>query len=274
MTQQVHKHKKKKAQEIVISQEYLNALNEVPEDFGKLQSRVDRVFEIGRAAGLDDKRIGKDIREKMKEDYSTRTITRVFEKYPDAKQKQNHEKADKMSTFDEGYQKQEFESEDTKPGLELDMEPPPEDEDDDSNSNDSNGNVMGSRTAVAGKLRFPTDEEKECEAQGIGTRNTEPASMFQFHADQFDISKIDEKDRGYLIDGNEHWYTEVRKLKKENEELKKELEGAIRHDRLKLLLLAFKDKDDSELGAAFRKIMEEYADKKTKVKAKSKVKQK
>jgi hypothetical protein len=100
MTQQIEK-KKKSKKEIQISPELENALNELLIDFDKLQPKVDRVFEIGRLEGLNDKQIGKFVRKKMKEHYSIRTITNVFEEYPEAKQKQNHKKVETISTFDE-----------------------------------------------------------------------------------------------------------------------------------------------------------------------------
>jgi excinuclease UvrABC ATPase subunit len=67
------------------------ALNEALEalalDFDKLQSKVDKVFEIGRAEGYPDKEIGSMIREKMRDQYHRNTITNVFAKYPEAKSK-------------------------------------------------------------------------------------------------------------------------------------------------------------------------------------------
>lgn len=70
----------------MISKQLQDALDAIPSpDFEKLQPRVDRVFTIGREEGLGDKEIGKLVRKKMKVHYSRRTVTNVFEKYPDAK---------------------------------------------------------------------------------------------------------------------------------------------------------------------------------------------
>ena len=77
------------------------ALNALALDFRKLQQKVDYVFAIGRKEDYNDKEIGKMIRERMKEHYSEWTIWKVFEKYPDAKQKQNHKKVEKNKTFDD-----------------------------------------------------------------------------------------------------------------------------------------------------------------------------
>lgn len=61
------------------------ALNALALDFRKLQQKVDYVFTVGRKEGYNDKEIGKMIREKMEGQYHKNTITKVFEKYPDAK---------------------------------------------------------------------------------------------------------------------------------------------------------------------------------------------
>jgi hypothetical protein len=54
-------------------------------DFGKLQTKVDAIFEQGRKENFTDKDIGKLIRKEMKvAGYSAGTITRVFDKYPEA----------------------------------------------------------------------------------------------------------------------------------------------------------------------------------------------
>lgn len=95
--QQIRKKKKKP-----VSQTLQDALDAIPSpEFEKLQTKVDRVFEIGRAEGFTDKQIGKLVRMKMKEHYSQRTIQNVFEQYPDAKQKQIHRKVAKGATSDE-----------------------------------------------------------------------------------------------------------------------------------------------------------------------------
>lgn len=98
MTMTVQLKRKKK----VISKQLQEAIDSIPSpDFEKLQPKVDRVFAIGRDEGLSDKEIGKLVRGKMKEYYNRRTITRVFEEYPDAKQTPGGRKRDKMSHFDE-----------------------------------------------------------------------------------------------------------------------------------------------------------------------------
>jgi len=102
MTQQIQKKKKK---QLEISPELQNALNELAVDFGKLQPKVDQVFEIGRLEGLGDMQIGKLVRKAMKEHYSSKTRTRVLEEYPEALYKNNarpnrfpKKNVDKMST--------------------------------------------------------------------------------------------------------------------------------------------------------------------------------
>lgn len=97
MTVQLKRKKK------TISKQLQEALDSIPSpDFEKLQPKVDRVFAIGRQEGLSDKEIGKLVRGKMKGHYGSATIWRVFEDYPEARQKQNHKKVFKMKTFDEG----------------------------------------------------------------------------------------------------------------------------------------------------------------------------
>jgi hypothetical protein len=54
------------------------ALNALSLDFGKLQAKVNKVFEIGRKENYPDMEIGDMVREKMKEEYSDRTISRVL----------------------------------------------------------------------------------------------------------------------------------------------------------------------------------------------------
>lgn len=76
------------------------ALEALALDFDKLQPKVDKVFEIGRAEGYPDKEIGSMIRQRMKEGYSAMSIWRVFENYPEARQKQNRKKVNKTLTSD------------------------------------------------------------------------------------------------------------------------------------------------------------------------------
>lgn len=83
------------------SKQLEKALDALALDFAKLQTKVDAVFTIGRKEDYNDREIGNMIREKMKEHYSQSTIQRAFEKYPEAKQQQNHEKVVKKNTFDE-----------------------------------------------------------------------------------------------------------------------------------------------------------------------------
>ena len=81
MTMTVQLKRKKK----VISKQLQEAIDAIPSpDFEKLQPKVDRVFTIGREEGLKDKKIGKLVRDKMKEHYTSATIRRVFSQYPDA----------------------------------------------------------------------------------------------------------------------------------------------------------------------------------------------
>lgn len=104
MTMTVQLKRKKK----VISKQLQEALDSIPSpDFEKLQQRVDNVFAVGRTEGLNDKEIGKLVRGKMKMHYSAMTIWRVFEKYPGAKQQQNHKKVNILLTFDEDDDKKE-----------------------------------------------------------------------------------------------------------------------------------------------------------------------
>jgi hypothetical protein len=99
MTMTVQIKRKKKT----ISKQLQDALDAIPSpDFEKLQPKVDRVFTIGREEGFSDKQIGKLVRKKMKGQYGHDTIWRVFEDYPEARQKQNHKKVPKTRTFDEG----------------------------------------------------------------------------------------------------------------------------------------------------------------------------
>lgn len=94
MTMTVQLKRKKK----VISKQLQEALDSIPSpDFEKLQPKVDRVFAIGREEGFSDKEIGKEIRKKMKEHYSRKTIWKVFEEYPDARQK--HKSVTKGNTL-------------------------------------------------------------------------------------------------------------------------------------------------------------------------------
>ena len=145
--------KKKKKQ---ISIELQNALNELLVDFEKLQPKVDRVFEIGKLEGLDDKEIGSMVRNKMKEHYSERTIRKVL---PDtAKHSEKVRKFAAKSSANEH-----------------------EDE----------------------------DEEKY--------ENT----IWHFKAEEFNINDFATRNRGYLIDATEHFYTEARKWKAKYEELAK-----------------------------------------------------
>lgn len=71
----------------------------------------------------------------------------------------------------------------------------------------------------------PTNGDKkddtERENQGIGTKDTEPNAIFYFKAEDFNINEVTEKDRNYLIDALEHWYTEANKWKAKYEELAK-----------------------------------------------------
>jgi len=60
-------------------------LYELELDFGKLQSKVYHVFEIGRKEGMTDMEIGNYIRDRMKVHYSDWTIRDVLKEYPGAK---------------------------------------------------------------------------------------------------------------------------------------------------------------------------------------------
>ena len=83
-TQQMKRKKK-------LSQAFYDALDGLSLDIEKLQPRIDKVFIVGRAEGLNDKQIGKEIRKKMKGHYGRTTIWKVLEKYPDAKyEKRGH----------------------------------------------------------------------------------------------------------------------------------------------------------------------------------------
>ena len=94
MTQQITKKKMK------IPPELQEALEALELDFDKLQTKVDKVFDVGREKGYSDMQIGNLIREKMRGKYHKQTISRVFENYPDAKQKQN-KKVNKKPTFEQ-----------------------------------------------------------------------------------------------------------------------------------------------------------------------------
>lgn len=74
------------------------ALNALGLDFGKLQPRVDRVFEIGRKEGYPDMMIGDMIRDAMKNDYSTSTIQRVL---PETAKREYHRNENKTVTSQE-----------------------------------------------------------------------------------------------------------------------------------------------------------------------------
>jgi hypothetical protein len=97
MTVQIEEKKKKP------SEAFIEALAALSLDFDKLQPKVDKVFEIGRKDGLNDKEIGDHVRSIMREHYSQRSIQNVFAKYPQAKQQQNHpnrnQKVAKSATF-------------------------------------------------------------------------------------------------------------------------------------------------------------------------------
>jgi ATP-dependent Lon protease len=80
MTVQIEEKKKKP------SEAFIEALAALGLDFDKLQPKVDKVFEIGRKDGLNDKEIGDHVRSTMKEHYSQSTIQRVLKVYPNAKQ--------------------------------------------------------------------------------------------------------------------------------------------------------------------------------------------
>ena len=75
-----------------ISREFQEALNALSLGFEKLQPRIERVFTIGKAEGMNDKEIGKAIRKKLRGHYGHSTIWKVFKNHPDARQKQNHKK--------------------------------------------------------------------------------------------------------------------------------------------------------------------------------------
>lgn len=108
MTVQLKRKKK------LISKQLQEAIDAIPSpDFEKLQPRVDRVFTIGREEGLKDKEIGKLIRQKMKGHYGHSTIWRIFENYPDAKQKKNRiyqKKYPKMGYSDEEHKNEDEET--------------------------------------------------------------------------------------------------------------------------------------------------------------------
>lgn len=73
MSELIQEKKKKK-----LSKELQAALDNLLIDFEKLQSKVDKVFDLGRKEGLDDMIIGNLVRRKMKEQFSQRTIQRVL----------------------------------------------------------------------------------------------------------------------------------------------------------------------------------------------------
>jgi len=88
LTTQIQKKYSKKLEQL---------LADLGPDFGKLETKIDVIFEQGRKEGFSDMEIGDLVRSKMKEHYSDRTIRRLL---PDtAKQQQDHskQKADKMS---------------------------------------------------------------------------------------------------------------------------------------------------------------------------------
>lgn len=88
MTSQILKQKSKKLEQL---------LADLGPDFGKLETKVDAIFEQGRKEGFSEMEIGGLVRSKMEAHYSDRTIRRVL---PDsAKQQQDHskQKADKIS---------------------------------------------------------------------------------------------------------------------------------------------------------------------------------
>jgi len=91
MTVQIEEKKKKP------SEAFIEALAALSLDFDKLQPKVDKVFEIGRKDGLNDKEIGDHVRSIMREHYSQQTIQNVFAKYPEAKQ-QGHTNEHKKLT--------------------------------------------------------------------------------------------------------------------------------------------------------------------------------
>ena len=64
---------------------FFKALYELELDFGKLQSKVYHVFEIGRKEGMTDMEIGNYVRDRMKVHYSDWTIRDVLKEYPGAK---------------------------------------------------------------------------------------------------------------------------------------------------------------------------------------------
>jgi hypothetical protein len=69
LTQQIQKQKSKKLEKLIA--------NLVP-DFGKLETKVNAIFEQGRKESFGDKEIGDMIRSKMKEYHSDRAIRRVY----------------------------------------------------------------------------------------------------------------------------------------------------------------------------------------------------
>ena len=75
-----------------ISREFQEALNALSVSFEKLEPRIERVFTIGKAEGMSDKEIGKEIRKKLRRHYGHTTVWRIFKNHPDARQKQNHKK--------------------------------------------------------------------------------------------------------------------------------------------------------------------------------------
>ena len=90
------------------------ALDALKLDFGKLQSKVDKVFEIGRKEHFQDIEIGEFVRERMKDGYSRQTIWRVLEKYPNSihteMSRENSEFGNKMLPNERETSKQEQET--------------------------------------------------------------------------------------------------------------------------------------------------------------------
>jgi uncharacterized protein (UPF0335 family) len=60
------------------SKKYLELVENLTQDIQKLKPRVDAIFEEGRACGLTDKKIGKDVRFRMKPYYHRTTIQDVL----------------------------------------------------------------------------------------------------------------------------------------------------------------------------------------------------
>lgn len=63
---------------IAPSKTLTDLLDNLAPDFEKLQSKIDRIFQVGRQEGLKDMDIGNLVRERMEQHYSQATIRNVL----------------------------------------------------------------------------------------------------------------------------------------------------------------------------------------------------